>query len=54
MHGFKGELIATGDVRRDQIDFMSQVGIDSFECSEDIDVADWQKALVELRVAANA
>ncbi len=54
LHQFEGELIATGDVRRDQIDFMSQVGIDSFECAADINVADWQKALVELRVQVSA
>ena len=51
-YGYKGELIATGDVRRDQIDFMARVGIDSFECSADVDVADWNKALIELRVAS--
>lgn len=51
-HSYEGELIATGDVRRDQIDFMAQVGIDSFECKSDINVADWQKALTELRVAS--
>lgn len=54
IHNYQGELIATGDVRRDQIDFMAQVGIDSFECAEDIDVAHWQKALIELRVAEEA
>lgn len=54
IHGYEGELIATGDVRRDQIDFMAQVGIDSFECDGDIDLADWQKALSELHVAAEA
>ena len=54
LHKFEGELIATGDVRRDQIDFMSRVGINSFECAQDIDVADWGKALVELHVSETA
>jgi len=48
--GYTGELVATGDVRRDQIDFMAQVGFDAFECATDINVADWQKALTELHV----
>lgn len=47
-HGYTGELIATGDIRRDQIDFMARVGIDSFECSTDVNLNDWHKALTEL------
>ncbi len=53
-HGYQGELMATGDVRRDQIDFMAQVGIDSFECAADIDVQNWLKALSELSLEATA
>jgi len=54
VHGYKGELIATGDVRRDQIDFMARVGIDSFECNNDINLAHWLKALTELHVEQEA
>lgn len=52
--GYRGELIATGDVRRDQIDFMARVGIETFVCAADIDLESWRKALHELRVGAVA
>lgn len=49
-YGYTGELAATGDVRRDQIDFMARVGIDSFLCADDINLDSWRKALRELHV----
>ncbi|MEM6987794.1 MAG: DUF934 domain-containing protein, partial [Pseudomonadota bacterium] len=47
--GYRGELVAVGDVRRDQLEFMRLVGIDSYQCAADTDVDEWQFALTELR-----
>lgn len=47
--GYTGELVAVGDVRRDQLEFMRLVGIDSYQCDPDADVDDLNAALVELR-----
>ncbi|MEM7376523.1 MAG: DUF934 domain-containing protein [Pseudomonadota bacterium] len=47
--GYRGELVAVGDVRRDQLEFMRLVGIDSYQCAPDADIADLQHALTELR-----
>ncbi len=47
--GYRGELVAVGDVRRDQLEFMRLVGIDSYQCEADADVDDLNAALTELR-----
>ncbi len=47
--GYRGELVAVGDVRRDQLEFMRLVGIDSYQCAADADLDDLTTALTELR-----
>lgn len=37
-HGYRGELRAVGDVQRDQLYYLSQVGFDAFALAEDADV----------------
>lgn len=47
--GYKGELVAIGDVRRDQLEFMRLVGFDSYQCAADADLDHLTIALTELR-----
>ena len=44
LNGYRGELRATGNLLPDQLQFMLQVGIDSFEVSERFPLEVWQKA----------
>ena len=44
--GFNGELRAIGDIQRDQLYYLSQVGFDAFAVREDLDV---EAALAGLR-----
>ena len=44
--GYRGELRAIGDVQRDQLYYLSQVGFDAFALREDLDV---EAALANLR-----
>ncbi len=46
--GFAGELRATGNVLPDQLQFMAQVGFDSFEVSDRFSADIWLKALSRL------
>ena len=48
-YAFRGELVAVGDVRRDQLEFMRLVGFDSYQCAPDADASVLQQALTELR-----
>jgi uncharacterized protein (DUF934 family) len=43
--GFKGEIRATGNVLRDQIFFMSRVGIDAFEVPEGFPLEAFARAM---------
>lgn len=42
--GYRGELRATGNVLPDQLQFMLQVGFDTFEIGERFTLATWQQA----------
>lgn len=44
LDGYRGELRATGNLLPDQVQFMLQVGIDTFEVSERFPLEVWQKA----------
>ncbi|MEM7220201.1 MAG: DUF934 domain-containing protein [Pseudomonadota bacterium] len=48
LHGYAGELVAFGDVRRDQVEFMLRVGIDAFAVADDVDADALVQALDEL------
>ena len=49
-HGFTGGLIAIGDVRRDQLDFMRHSGFTAFEITGNDSVEDMRASLVELEL----
>lgn len=49
--GFKGEIRATGDVARDQLQFMQRCGINAFELRADQDPALALKSLHDFDVA---
>jgi uncharacterized protein (DUF934 family) len=44
LDGYRGELRATGNLLPDQLQFMVQVGIESFEVSDRFPLEAWQKA----------
>jgi uncharacterized protein (DUF934 family) len=44
LDGYRGELRATGNILPDQLQFMVQVGIESFEVSDRFPLEAWQKA----------
>ncbi len=44
MDGYRGEIRATGNILPDQLQFMLQVGVDSFDVSDRFTLEDWQKA----------
>jgi uncharacterized protein (DUF934 family) len=46
-HGFRGELRAFGDVRRDQLFYLARCGFDSFELAPGQDPVDAVRALSE-------
>ncbi len=50
-HGFAGELRATGNVLPDQLQFMAQVGFDSFEVSDRYSPDVWLSALSRLNLS---
>lgn len=52
-HGYKGGLIAVGDVRRDQLDFMRHSGFTAFEITGNDSVADMLASLGELEMPAD-
>jgi len=49
-HGFKGELRATGDVLRDQFQFLLRAGFDSFEVKKPTDALVFAKAAARYSV----
>ena len=49
--GYRGELRAIGNVLPDQLQFMLQVGFDSFEIGERFSLETWQKASRQMSLA---
>ena len=52
--GYQGEIRARGDFLRDQMFFLSRVGVDAFEFPEDVDLQDRLKAFEEFTVTYQA
>ncbi len=50
LDGYRGEIRATGNILPDQLQFMLQVGVDSFEVSERFALEDWQKAAQQMQL----
>jgi uncharacterized protein (DUF934 family) len=50
LDGYRGEIRATGNILPDQLQFMLQVGVDSFEVSERFSLEDWQKAAQQMQL----
>lgn len=48
--GFRGELRAAGNILPDQLAFMRQCGIDTFEVNGRFDLAVWQRAVTAMTV----
>jgi uncharacterized protein (DUF934 family) len=48
LDGYRGEIRATGNVLPDLLQFMLQVGIDSFEVGDRFSLTDWQKAAKQM------
>lgn len=53
-YGYKGELRATGNVLRDQIDYMSRVGFDAFEIDPKQQIGDAVNGFDEISVRYQA
>jgi len=53
-YGYRGELRACGQFIRDQVFFLSRVGVDAFQCGENDDPADILSALQEFSVKYQA
>ena len=51
LDGFQQELRASGNILPDQLQFMRQVGIDSFEITERFPLEAWQKASRQMSLA---
>jgi len=49
--GFRGELRATGNVLPDQLQFMLQVGFDTFDIGERFPLSAWQNASKQMSLA---
>ena len=49
--GYRGELRATGNVLPDQLQFMLQVGFDTFEIGERFPLSTWQQASKQMSLA---
>lgn len=52
-HGFAGTLVAIGDVRRDQLEFMRETGFTAYQITGNDSVDDMIKSLVELEMPAH-
>lgn len=50
LDGYRGEVRATGNILPDQLQFMLQVGVDSFEVSDRFSLEDWQKAAQHMQL----
>jgi uncharacterized protein (DUF934 family) len=53
-HGYRGELRAVGDIRRDQVFYLSRVGFDAFLLRDGEDAVDALAALGEFSEAYQA
>ncbi|NMD07355.1 MAG: DUF934 domain-containing protein [Phyllobacteriaceae bacterium] len=51
LDGFQQELRASGNILPDQLQFMRQIGIDSFEVTERFPLEAWQKASRQMSLA---
>ena len=51
LNGYRGELRAEGNVLPDQLQFMRQVGFDSFLVTDRFPLQDWQAALHQMSLA---
>lgn len=49
-YGYRGELRASGDVRRDQLFYMQRCGFDTFELAPHVDLVDALRAFTEIRL----
>ena len=49
-YGYRNELRAVGDIRRDQYLFLLRCGFDSFEVNDKIDLDEWSNAVKEVSV----
>ena len=49
-YGYRGELRATGNVLRDELQFMQRCGIDAFEIADSRAVESWRAAVNEFSV----
>jgi len=49
-YGYRGELRATGNVLRDQLQFMQRCGFDAFEIADSRAAAIWRAAVNEIEV----
>jgi uncharacterized protein (DUF934 family) len=50
LDGYRGEIRATGNILPDQLQFMLQVGVDSFEVSDRFTLEVWQKAAQQMQL----
>lgn len=50
LDGYRGEIRATGNILPDQLQFMLQVGVDSFEVGDRFKLEDWQKAAQQMQL----
>mgnify|MGYP000880161146 CR=1 FL=1 len=51
LEGYQSELRATGNILPDQLQFMIQVGIDTFNVPERFTLEDWQRASRQMSLA---
>ncbi len=51
LDGYRGEIRATGNILPDQIQFMQQVGFDSYDVSDRFPLESWQKASRQMSLA---
>ncbi len=51
LDGYRGEIRAMGNVLPDQVQFMHQVGIDSYEVTERFSLDDWKRASRQMSLA---
>ena len=51
LDGYRGEIRATGNVLPDQVQYMHQVGIDSYDVSDRFTLEAWQKASRQMSLA---
>lgn len=50
LDGYRGEIRAIGNILPDQLQFMLQVGVDSFEVSDRFTLEAWQKAAQQMQL----